>query len=285
MRLFLLRRLYSLKFRNIYYRVFFLASQANMQGQIALILRKGINNFCFAAYNNDVEEITITQNGFDGLFMSYLYERVRERFSFLPSSCDLSGEGDCMRIDFKTERAYCPYVRKFAEENMADIIAVGYKYAFFEKNIALPLLDKKQKRLLLTALVAADYREDKSYALRRVCGFENYSLDGVFHFRLQELKKRWAGIVEYVPADMSMASIDGFLDFLTEDGEGKLFVKGGRVYDEEYRLLGKSSLTGKSTPIGEILLGGAERVYCFGETDRETSAFLRKYYGGKAVFC
>ncbi|MBQ7924588.1 MAG: hypothetical protein IJ329_04720 [Clostridia bacterium] len=232
-----------------------------------------------------MEEITITQNGFDGRYMSYLYGRVRERFSFLPASCDLVSDGEHAELAFKTERAYCPYVRRFAEENIADIIAIGYKYAFFEKRLTLPLLDEKQKRLLITALVAADYKEDKAYARKRFVGFERYSLDGVFHFRLQDLQKRWEGIVEYVPTDMSAASLDGFLEFLTEDGEGKLYLKNGKVYDEEYRPLSRSFLTGKETAVGEIVLGGAERVYCFGETDRETAAFLRKYYGNKATFC
>ena len=59
----------------------------------------------------------------------------------------------------------------------------------------------------------------------------------------------------------------------------------GKVYDEEYRVLSKSALTGAESPIGEILLGGAERVYCFGEQDAQTSAFLEKYYGENAVFC
>ncbi|MBQ8322436.1 MAG: hypothetical protein IJX91_00555 [Clostridia bacterium] len=217
--------------------------------------------------------------------MSYLYGKVRERFSFLPSSCDLQKEGDHAEIAFRTERAYCPYVRKFAEENIADVIAVGYKYAYFDKKLLLPLLSPARKRLLLTALVAADYRDDRAYALRRLGGFESYSLDGVFHFRLRELKRRWENVAEYVPTDMGDASLDGFLEFLTEDGEGKLFLKDGKVYDEEYRPLSKSKLTGKESAIGEILLGGAERVYCFGETDRETAAFLRKYYGSKAIFC
>lgn len=57
------------------------------------------------------------------------------------------------------------------------------------------------------------------------------------------------------------------------------------MYDEEYRLLSKSFLTGRETAFGEILLGGAERVYCFGETERETAELLKKYYGEKAVFC
>ncbi len=248
-------------------------------------MQNRINNFPRAAYNNGVEEITITQNGFDGRYMSYLYGRVKERFSFLPSSCDFTSENDRAELAFKTERAYCPYVRRFAEDNIADVIAVGYKYAFFEKRLLLPLLDKPLRRLLLTALVAADYKEDKAYAKKRFVGFENYSLDGVFHFRLQDLRRRWEGIAEYVPTDMSAASVDGFLEFLTEDGEGKLFVKNGKVYDEEYRPLSRSFLTGKETAVGEIVLGGAERVYCFGEVDRDTAAFLRKYYGNKATFC
>ena len=232
-----------------------------------------------------MEEITITQNGFDGLYMSYLYGKVRERFSFLPASCNLERDGDHTEIAFKTERAYCPYVRKFTEEHIADVIAIGYKYSYFEKRLPLPLLHGKQKRLLLTALVAADYREDRAYVARRLRGYEKYCLDGVFHFRLQELKKRWDGIVEYIPTEMGEASMEGFLEFLAEDGEGKLFVKGGKVYDEDYRPLSRSLLTGEQSVIGEILLGGAERVYCFGETDGETKGFLEKYYGEKAVFC
>ncbi len=217
--------------------------------------------------------------------MSYLYGRVKERFSFLPSSCDLFSDEEHAELAFKTERAYCPYVRKFAEENIADVIAVGYKYDFFEKRLRLPLLDSRQKRLLITALVAADYKEDKAYVRKRFTGYDSYSLDGVFHFRLQDLRRRWEGIADYVPTDMSAPSLDGFLEFLTEDGEGKIFLKNGKVYDEEYRLLNRSFLTGKETAVGEIVLGCAERVYCFGETDRETAAFLRKYYGNKATFC
>ena len=232
-----------------------------------------------------MEEITITQNGFDGLYMSYLYGKVRERFSFLPSVCDIEKDGEHTEIAFKTEREYCPYVRKFAEGHIADVIAVGYKYEYFEKRLTLPLLSKLQKRLLLTALVAADYRDDRAYVIRRIRGCQCYCLDGMFHFRLQELKKRWDGIVDYVPKDMGEMSLEGFLEFLAEDGEGKLFLKNGKVYDEEYRPLSKSLLTGVESPIGEIMLGGAESVYCFGSVDEDTRAFLIKYYGEKAVFC
>ncbi len=244
-----------------------------------------INNFVFTAYNNGVEEITITQNGFDGRYMSYLYGKVRERFSFLPATCDMEREGDCTEIAFKTERAYCPYVRKFTEEHITDVIAIGYKYAFFEKRLPLPLLSEGRKRLLLTALVAADYKEDRAYILRRIRGFTKYCIDGVFHFRLQQLQRRWEEIAGYIPTDMGEVSTESFLSFLAEDGEGKVFLKKGKAYDEEYRLLSRSILTGKASEIGEVLLSGAQQVYCFGETDGETKAFLKKYYGEKVFFC
>ncbi len=244
-----------------------------------------INNFLFAAYNNSVEEITITQNGFNGQYMSYLYGKVRERFSFLPATCDMARVGDCTEIAFKTEPAYCPYVRKFTEEHIADVLAIGYKYAFFDKRLPLPMLTPAQRKLLLTALVAADYREDRGYILRRVRGYTSYCIDGLFHFRLQELKRRWEEIADYVPTDMGEVSTEGFLSFLAEDGEGKIFLKRGKVYDGEYHRLSRSALTGKESAIGEILLSGARQVYCFGETERETKAFLKKYYGEKVFFC
>ena len=232
-----------------------------------------------------MEEITITQNGFDGLYMSYLYGKVRERFSFLPSACDVERKGDCMEISFKTEREYCPYVRKFTEEHIADIIAIGYKYAYFDKRLALPLLSKSERRVLLTALVAADYAEDRAFVVRRLRGFENYCIDGLFHFRLQELQKRWEEIIEYIPTDMGEVGMESFIGFLIEDGNGKIFIKNGKVYDEEYRALSRSLLTGGEWTVGEVLLSGAGQVYCFGETDEETKAFLKKYYGEKAIFC
>lgn len=232
-----------------------------------------------------MEEITITQNGRDSLYMSYLFGKVRERFSFLPSVCDMKRQGDCSQIEFKTEKEYCPYVRKFTEDHIADVITVGYKYDFFDKRLRLPLLSKLQRRFLLTALVAADYKEDRGFVVRRLRGLESYCLDGFFNFRLRDIKKRWEEIADYIPTDMGESSLESFLGFLTEDGEGKLYLKDGKVYDGEYRPLSKSILTGVESPIGEIIIGGAEQVYCFGKVDERTKTFLKKYYGENAIFC
>ena len=232
-----------------------------------------------------MEEITITQNGYNALFISYLHGKVQQRFSFLPAVCECKTDGEYAELAFRAERAYCPYVKRFAKEYMADIIAVGYKYDFFEKRLRLPFLNEEQRRLLFTALVSADYKDDKAYAYRGLGGGNTFCLDGTYHFRLRELKTRWEGIAQYVPTNMNALSLEDFLTFLTEDGEGKVFVKDGKVYDEEYRLLSRSVLTGEPSTVAEILLGQAERIYCFGETDEQTTRFLKKYYPSKAVFC
>ncbi len=217
--------------------------------------------------------------------MTYLYTKLREKFSFLAGGCDLACGRDCAKLAFKAEREYCPYVRKFAEEHIADVLAIGYKHAYFRKRLPLPMLAKEDREMLLVALVAADYKEDRGYILRRVRGMRNYCIDGLFHFRLQELKRRWEEIAGYIPTDMSKVAAEGFISFLAEDGEGKLFVQGGKAYDGEYRVLSRSSLTGAHSLVGEIMLSGAGQVYCFGEVEKPTKAFLKKYYGEKAIFC
>ena len=259
--------------------------QAQTHGILQKYCKNTINNFVATAYNNVVEEITITQNGFPSQYMSYLFAKVKERFSFLPAEFDFTHTGDTAQIECKTERAYSPYVRKYAEEHIGDVIAIGYKYAYFEKTIRLPLLTQAQRRLLFTALVSADYQEDKAFVMRQIRGNGAYCLDGVFHFRLRELQGRWEDIANYVPTDMSGSALDGFLGFLVDDGTGKVFVKDGKVYDENYRVLSKSLLTGEQSIVGEVLLGGAERVYCFGEVEKNTEKFLKKYYAEKATFC
>lgn len=196
----------------------------------------------------------------------------------------MHGDGTQTEISLKLQSAYCPYVRKFAEENIADVIAIGYKYHYFQSRIRLPLLNAEERHVLLTALVAADYKEDKAYVARRIVGFENYCLDGVFHFRLQGLKQRWEEIIGYVPADMGASSMEGFMEFLAEDGEEKLFIKDGKVYDKEYRVLSKSALTGKQSIVAELLLGGAGEIYCFGDADEQTGRFLKRYYPTRTVF-
>ena len=109
-------------------------------------------------------------------------------------------------------------------------------------------------------------------------------MDGFFRFRLRDLQKRWESVLAYLPETINARGVEEFVGYLTEDAEGNAFVKEGKAYDGEYRVLSRSVLTGKGSVAGEILLCGAGHVCCFGKTDDETRAFLQKYYGEKVRF-
>lgn len=194
-------------------------------------------------------------------------------------------KGDYETLSFCVEETLCPYLRRYTEENIAEIIAIGYKYDYLDKRLFLPLLSPKQKRLLCTALVAADLEEDREYVLRRLSRDRQYSIDGVFNFRLGELKKRWDGVLEYIPQQFGSASLDDFVNFLVEESEGKVYVKEGKVYDGGYRLLTRGRLLSEKDIVAEILLQGPSKVYCFGEVSAEVKEFLHKYYRENAFFC
>lgn len=231
-----------------------------------------------------MERITVTQNGVGDPYTSYVYEKVKERFSFLPASFSLVEEEGRTRVEFSSEGRYCPYIRKIIKRCIADVLALGYKYGFFEKKLPLPLLSGKEKELLLTALTAADYREDHAYIFSKLKGFEEYAIDGVYNFRLNELKARWADVMKYISPDFSGAYLESFLTFLIDEGEGKVYFKDGKVYDEEYRVLEKSRLLGEYSPIRELILSGAKKVCCYSKPSKETTDFLEKYYKENAVF-
>ena len=249
---------------------------------------KGINNFLFTAYNNRVETITLaqrTQNGRKDLYIPYIYKKLKEKYAFSESDCKMETSDEESRLTFCDKDGYSSHIKRFTDEHIADVLVIGYKYDFFCKNLSLPLLDDDEKFLLYVSLVAADYVEDKKYVLRRLSDIQSCSLDGVFNFRLVELKSRWKEVAEYIPADFGKYSLESFLDYVIADGEGRGYLKNGKAYDENYRLLDKSELFGKSSQVAELLLGGVGQVYCFGETDETTKAFLKKYYKEKAVFC
>ena len=79
--------------------------------------------------------------------------------------------------------------------------------------------------------------------------------------------------------------MQSFLEFLIGESAGKVFLKEGKLYDEEYRVLNRSALIGRASPVREVILSGADNIYCFGAPDPVTLEFLKKYYKEKVVFC
>ena len=242
----------------------------------------------FQAYNNVVEKVNLMQNAVESRFeryIQYLYNRLKNVVSLSNTELEVLKEknGSCLLC--QGSEGSLAQMRQIANDHLSDIFAIGYKYEFFKNRLSLPLLSKQDRELLYAALVSADYKEDKRYALRRLSFLKDCSIDGVYNFRLGELRARWNEVIEYIPTDFGKYEMEGFIDYIVGENEGKVYLKNGKVYDENYRELTKSELLGQSEVFAEVLLSGAGTVYCFGEQEEGTELFLRKYYKEKAVFC
>ncbi|MDD6995245.1 MAG: hypothetical protein SPH68_08290 [Candidatus Borkfalkiaceae bacterium] len=232
-----------------------------------------------------MEKIRVSKDGRPDECIAYVSEKVGGRFSALPCSAGVFCRAGRSAIEFSTEKIYEPYVRGETVSAVAEVLALFYKYRFFSRLLPLPALTKEERELLLTALVSADFSADKEYVKRRLSGLDEYRIDGVFFFRLQELKKSWERIASYVPASFSGEALFSFVKYLVSEGEGRVFLQGESAYDEDYRPLKKSSLIGGYSAPKEILLSSARFVYCFGGQSQDTREFLKKYYPERTFFC
>lgn len=237
------------------------------------------------AYNNSVEKIRVSKDGKPDECIAYVSERVSGKYAALPCVAGVFGRSGRTSLEFSTEKPYEPYVRGETVSAVAEVLVLSYKYRFFKRLLPLPALESEEREILLTALVAADFDADKEYVKARLSGLDEYLLDGVFFFRMQELKKNWERIASYVPATFSREALESFLEFLVAEGKTRVFLQGDTAYDEDYRPLKKSALTGEYSAPKEILLSSAKLVYCFGGQSEKTRAFLKKYYPEKTFFC
>lgn len=232
-----------------------------------------------------MEKIIVSKDGRPDGCITYVSEKVGGAFSALPCVSGVFYRDKRTALEFSTEKIYEPYVRKEAVSAVADAIVIYYKHRFFFEKLALPALSAEERELFLAALTAADFRVDKRYAESRLFELAEYPMDGVFAFRLRELKDSWERIASCVTTNFSKVSLHAFLRFLSSEGEGRIFLRGDAAYDEEYRPLKKSELIGKYSAPKEILLSGAKIVYCFGEISTATREFLKNYYPEKTFFC
>lgn len=179
-------------------------------------------------------------------------------------------------------------LRRLAEERIADVICIGYKYSVLRGQIDPEGLCAQDREILLTAVIAADYAEDKKYVAARLGSPGRYTIDGFFNFRLKELREKWQGVAACVPPVFTRGQLTEFMRFLLNTSRGKVFLKSGEVYDVRCRRLRRSALIGDASAemntLREIVLSGAGKVECLGSPTALQENFLRRFYGGRVFF-
>ena len=227
-------------------------------------------------------EVTVTDLGERSLFISYLYNTLSATLSRLGGRGEiaLGGERAALRIlanDGEKE------LRDAVKDRITEIIGIGYKYDFLRGKLRVAL-SRREKKLLIAALIAADYEGDKGYIRRKVGDSEQYSVDGIYSFRLGALREKWTRIAEYVPEGFTSGDLKQFCDFLVGESKNKIYLKGRTVFGENFTPLRRSRLMGEEDAETEILLSDAGFVYCLGEVEAPLTEFLQKFYAERAIF-
>ncbi len=173
-----------------------------------------------------------------------------------------------------------------AADKIAEVIAVGYKYEYFKKEIVAAGLNKSEREILLASLIAADLAEDKKYVFDRVKGVKESAIDGIYNFRLKALKKKWKDVADYIPQCFLGSQLKDFVVYLIENRKKRAYVDDKKVYDNYYRRLTRCTLLGgeEMPVIREVLLSGCGEVEIRGALPEEDERYLKEFYGDRVYF-
>lgn len=230
-----------------------------------------------------MESITVTENGENRSNITYLYNAVMGCLQRYGGKGELIfGEGRAA-LRITAEKGAERNVRAYTKEKIAEIIGVGYKFGFLKDRLRV-CLGKRERKLLLAALIAADLEGDKAYIRGKLDGAEEYSIDGFYAFRLGALREKWEKIAAYIPEGFASDDLKKFCDFLVGESRNKIYIKGNAVFGENFAPLRRSRLMGEEDIETEIMLSDAGFVYCLGEVEDSLGDFLQKYYAERAIF-
>ena len=129
--------------------------------------------------------------------------------------------GDRAELKIKTPERFVDYIRSEAEDKIADVVAVGYKYDYFKKDIPASGLKDFEREILYSALIAADIDDDKRYIVKRTRIFDEYVIDGIFNFRLVPLRHKWEEITGYIPLVFTDKQLREFVRYLVGEKRSK----------------------------------------------------------------
>ncbi|MBE7090445.1 MAG: hypothetical protein E7363_00830 [Clostridiales bacterium] len=183
---------------------------------------------------------------------------------------------------------YLEFVFAEVREKLADVIVVGYKYDFFMQNTQFWGLTAEQKELFLTAVIAADYLEDRRFAQRAIILCQEISIDGIYHFKLQKLTEKWQEICTCLPSYFGEEVYRSFMQYLIDDfSDSSVYLVGEMVYDKRYGKRNLSLLLSEKhvpNPAQEILLCCAKNLHVVGEEESSAMPFVKDFYGKNVRF-
>lgn len=237
----------------------------------------------------NMSQIKVTESISKNKNVIYIYDTLLAVIKQLGCVCELKGGKNRYELIIDVPSSYKELLISEIEDKIADVISVNYKYSYFKKYVNSSGLTTVEKELLLISLISADIDEDKKYVVKKLKNYSEYTLDGIFNFRLKPLKEKWADIISYIPPSFQSNQLKDFIVYLIRDKMGKrVYFDGGRVYDKRYNLLKRTNLlsgdSGEISIVKEILLSGAGEVELASKLPEKDEFYLKEFYGDKVRF-
>ena len=237
----------------------------------------------------NMSELKITESSCKSKNIMYIYDNLSPIIKQLGCISDLRGGKNRYELLIDVPSSYKELLLSEVEDKISDVISINYKYTFFNKRINSSGLSSLERELLLTALISADVDEDKKYVSKKLKSYQEYTLDGIFNFRLKPLKEKWLDIITYIPPTFQSTQLKDFIVYLIRDKMGKrVYFDGGAVYDKRYNILKRIELlngdSGEIPIVKEILLSGAGEVELATRLPEKDEFYLKEFYGDRVRF-
>lgn len=230
--------------------------------------------------------ITISDKDYNDANIYYIQTGVGELLTHAECSVKtISADGrKILKID--CPEYYFDIIKTELADKIAEVIAIKYKYEYFKRVISVGGLSLSEREILLASLIAADLDDDKKYCFDRIKQFEQVPIDGIYNFRLKPLKRKWEDVANCIPACFFNAQLKEFIFYLLENKKKRVYIDGGKVYDNHYRRLKRSTLLdGEDMKIiREILLSNCGEVELSGKIPEKDEYYLKEYYNDKIIF-
>ena len=146
----------------------------------------------------DMTQISVTENQNNKNNLFYVQSSLAEVFS--QAGCTVKiveSDKRCVLI-INCPEEYKDIIRVEVSDKVAEVISIRYKNDFFKKTVTIEGLSEIEREILLAGLIAADLEEDKKYAFDRIKNDQCIVIDGIYNFRLKQLKKKWLEITQSI---------------------------------------------------------------------------------------
>lgn len=236
-----------------------------------------------------MKEIKITESSLRYDNLVYVNNSLKDIIDQINAKANLQNYKNRSELTISFPSEYQEIFLLEIRDRIADVIAVNYKHKFFKKRIKFSGLSEIESELLITSLISADVEEDKKYVIKKLKGFNEYALDGIFNFRMKPLMEKWKEIAGYIPPSFTKSQLKDFIGYLIKDKKGKrVYIDGGKVYDKRFNELNRNKLltldSGNLNVVKEVLLSGAGEVELCSPVSQAESAYLKEYYSSKVFY-